>query len=64
MRIGDAVLVIVCTAWLTVAVGPWWFGVLAFAVAWALNILHGIHLKRAAKLAEFRERLTGAGGRR
>lgn len=37
---GDAFLNIIILLWLTIAVGPWWVGVLTFFISFFINLFH------------------------
>jgi hypothetical protein len=40
MKPGDALLSLVVLVWVSISVGPWWVGVIAFLAAWVLNAIH------------------------
>ena len=41
LTFADGLLILVMLAWLSVAVGPWWFGVLLFGLVWVANTIVG-----------------------
>jgi len=46
LKLGDAVLLIGLYVWVWIAIGPWYVGLILFAVASVLNIFHQVLVKR------------------
>ena len=45
VKLGDALLQLFVLGWLSVSVGPWYVGVIAFLLAWIINSVQGEVLK-------------------